>query len=75
MEGAGKLIGSGNGDPHCHVSDKSHALPAFHGLALAVIQGTLHAGQINVSVAVAGLPGVRNVLVSSLPPARPKPRL
>ena len=75
VAGPGKLIGTGNGDPHCHVSDKSPVLPAFHGLALGIVQGTLHAGDIKVSVAAAGLPGVHSITVPSRIPATRKPRL
>lgn len=73
--GPGQLIGTGNGDPHCHVSDKSPSLPAFHGFALGVVQGTLTPGLITVTVEVGGLSGTKNLTISSFKPTSPKPRL
>lgn len=75
VAGVGQLIGTGNGDPHSHVSDKSPSLPAFHGLALGVVQGTLTPGIITATVTVEGLPGVENVTIISRAPVSPTPRM
>ena len=52
----GLLLGTGNGNPTCHISDKSATRPAFHGLALAVVQATKD-GDITVSAIADGLQG------------------
>jgi beta-galactosidase len=50
------LLGTGNGDPTCHVSDKSATRPAFHGLALAIVQA-MSGGDITVTAQSDGLQG------------------
>jgi len=50
------LLGTGNGDPTCHTNDKSATRPAFHGLALAIIQA-LNDGDITVTAESDGLQG------------------
>ena len=37
LSGAGTIAGTANGDPTCHVNNKSPSRPAFHGLVSAVI--------------------------------------
>ncbi|WP_309122155.1 glycoside hydrolase family 2 TIM barrel-domain containing protein [Paenibacillus sp.] len=50
VEGAGALIGTDNGKPDCHESYKSNRRRTFNGLALAIVQSTLEAGDIRVMV-------------------------
>ena len=38
VEGAAKIIGVGNGNPHCHEPDKATGRTTFHGLARVVVQ-------------------------------------
>ena len=54
VSGNALLLGTGNGDPTCHVNDKSHTRPAFHGIALAVIQAVKD-GDIVVTAQADGL--------------------
>ncbi|PTY07113.1 beta-galactosidase [Opitutaceae bacterium EW11] len=46
VEGPGKLIGVGNGDPSCHEPDKGPGRSAFNGLAQALVQTTHAPGEI-----------------------------
>ena len=75
VTGPGKLIGTGNGDPACLVNDKSPTRPVFHGLVLAIVQGTLQPGTITVTATCAGLPGTQTVNISSTLPTQPQNRL
>ena len=49
------LGGTGNGDPACHVNDKSPTRPAFHGLVLAVVLGGEVPGTATVTASAPGL--------------------
>lgn len=40
IEGPGRLVGSGNGDPLSHMSFQANVLPTFNGLALGIIAAT-----------------------------------
>merc|ERR1719183_2095404 len=40
VEGPGRVIGVGNGDPHCHEPDKATSRHAFHGLARVIVQSS-----------------------------------
>ena len=48
IAGAGHLLGTGNGDPTCHVPDHAAARPAFHGLMQAIVQSDGKPGVIRV---------------------------
>lgn len=74
VSGAGKLIGTGNGDPSSHVPDKSATRPVYHGLVLAVVQSTHDAGSITVTATAAGL-GSSKVTVQTRKPAVARLRL
>jgi beta-galactosidase len=50
------LLGTGNGDPTCHVNDKSATRPAFHGLALVIVQA-VNDGDVTVTAESDGLLG------------------
>jgi beta-galactosidase len=56
IEGAGKIIGVGNGDPSCHEPDKASERSVFNGLAQVIVQSTKDAGKIKLTAASAGLP-------------------
>ena len=57
IEGAARLLGTGNGDPTGHVPDRSAVRPAFHGLVQAIVQSDGHAGPIRVTASAPGLRG------------------
>jgi beta-galactosidase len=57
VTGPGKIIGVGNGDPHCHEPDKATARSAFHGLARVIVQssGRGLGGRIELRASAEGL--------------------
>jgi len=62
IEGAGKILGVGNGDPSCHEPDTFAAEPGaqwsrslFNGLAQVIVQSTKAAGEIRLTAAADGL--------------------
>ncbi|CAM4248659.1 beta-galactosidase [Paenibacillus endophyticus] len=55
VEGAGKLLGVGNGNPSSHESDKASSRRAFNGHALALVQAGLGHGSITLKATAAGL--------------------
>jgi beta-galactosidase len=55
IDGPGRLIGVGNGDPTSHESDKGSARKAFCGLCAAIVQSTKAAGEITVTATSPGL--------------------
>eukprot|EP01065_Artemidia_motanka_P025116 TRINITY_DN2_c0_g1_i3.p1 TRINITY_DN2_c0_g1~~TRINITY_DN2_c0_g1_i3.p1 ORF type:complete len:808 (+),score=252.48 TRINITY_DN2_c0_g1_i3:52-2475(+) len=62
LEGAGRIIGLGNGDPDCHEHDRPASTThgsrsAWNGLARAVLQSASTAGTIKLSVSAGGLTG------------------
>ncbi len=50
VEGPGKVIGVGNGDPSCHEPDKASQRSAFMGLGAAFVQAGTTAGDVRVRV-------------------------
>jgi beta-galactosidase len=50
VEGPGKVIGVGNGDPSCHEPDKASQRSAFMGLGAAFVQAGMAAGEVRVKV-------------------------
>jgi beta-galactosidase len=64
VEGAGRLIGIGNGDPRRLSSDKASFCPAFNGLCLAIVQSNGLPGQIGLTVSSAGISQSRITLQS-----------
>lgn len=48
IEGPGKIIGTGNGNPSSHESDKAIQRKAFNGYCLVLIQADKHAGEIRL---------------------------
>ncbi len=62
IEGAGKILGVGNGDPSCHEPDTIYAVGAtnwsrsvFNGLAQIIVQSTKAAGEIKLTATADGL--------------------
>jgi beta-galactosidase len=55
VSGAGKLIGTGNGDPTNQQPDKGASRKAFCGLCMGLVQSTKSAGSIAVEVSSPGL--------------------
>ncbi len=62
IEGAGKIIGVGNGDPACHEPDTFAAEVApqwsrslFNGLAQIIVQSTRDAGEFKLTASAADL--------------------
>ncbi len=55
ISGPGRLIGTGNGDPTDHASDKGTSRKAFSGLCMAIVQSTKKPGSITVQAAAPGL--------------------
>lgn len=55
IEGPGKIIGVGNGDPSCHEPDKASERSVFNGLAQVIVQSTHGAGKINLTARAEGL--------------------
>lgn len=69
LEGAGRIIGVGNGDPGCREADKpeserSATRSLFSGLAMVYVQAIDQAGQITVAAEIAGIPSASCVIVS-----------
>lgn len=55
VSGEGKLIGTGNGDPTDHDSDKGDVRRAFSGYCMGLVQSTKKAGSITVEATSPGL--------------------
>ena len=55
VEGPGKVIGVGNGDPSCHEPDKASQRSAFMGLGAGFVQAGTTAGEVRVKVTSSGL--------------------
>lgn len=71
VEGPGKIIGVGNGDPSCHEPDKASERSVFNGLAQVIVQATKDAGEIKLTATADGLaPATTAVKVQ---PAKPRP--
>ncbi len=55
VTGAGRLMGTGNGDPTNQEPDTGDSRKAFSGLCMAVVQATKDAGNITVEATAPGL--------------------
>lgn len=55
VEGCGKILGTGNGDPKSHENDKGNKRHAFHGLCQLIIQATYEYGDIYITASSPGL--------------------
>ncbi|HMD99375.1 MAG TPA: beta-galactosidase GalA [Terriglobia bacterium] len=72
VSGEGKLIGTGNGDPTNHESDKGTSRKAFCGLCMAVVQSTKTAGSITVEAASPGLAPASVTIAANAATLRPQ---
>jgi beta-galactosidase len=68
VSGQGRLLGTGNGDPASHESDKASRRRAFHGLCMAIVQTTRTPGEIVIEAGAPGLAPAR-LRLPSLPGA------
>ncbi len=80
IEGAGKFIGVGNGDPACHEPDTFAAEAApqwsrslFNGLAQIIVQSTREAGEIKLTATADGLAQATYIVPTQ--PCAPRPSL
>jgi beta-galactosidase len=48
IEGPGKIVGTGNGNPSSHEPDKANHRMAFNGYCLVIVQADKQAGQIRL---------------------------
>ena len=55
VRGAGRLVGTGNGNPANRESDKDSVRSLFHGLALAIVQAGTEPGDIQIAARSPGL--------------------
>jgi beta-galactosidase len=55
IDGPGRLVGVGNGDPSSHEPDKASTRSLFNGLALAIIQSTVGSGSIKLTATADGV--------------------
>lgn len=55
IQGAGKIIGVGNGDPNCHESEKADNRKAFNGYCQVLVQADKKAGDILLKAESDGL--------------------
>jgi beta-galactosidase len=72
ISGAGKLIGTGNGDPTNQESDKGTSRKAFCGLCMAVVQSTKTAGEITVEATSPGLDPATVTIAAKATTLRPQ---
>ncbi|WP_428937369.1 glycoside hydrolase family 2 TIM barrel-domain containing protein [Fontivita pretiosa] len=79
IEGPGRIIGVGNGDPTCHQSDKGRERNLFRGLAQVIVQldarpgrVRLHATSAALRSATLELPTVSAELAPAVPVAKPR---
>ena len=63
VHGPGRVLGVGNGDPHCHEPDKASQRSAFHGLVRVIVQSD-QLGAVGAIVLRAEAPGLAPGTVS-----------
>jgi beta-galactosidase len=78
LDGPGRIIGVGNGDPSCHEADKPSSSgeakrSAFNGLCAVIVQALKTPGTIRVSAGAAGLENASVIVRSES--AKPRPAL
>ncbi len=71
VDGPGRLIGVGNGDPSSHEPDKADKRSAFNGLCVAIIQAMKQPGEIRVTASLEGLENASATIQSE--PAKSRP--
>ncbi len=72
LQGAGKILGHGNGDHNCHDPEQGNQRRLFHGLAQVIVQS--EAGGCGALVVEASCPGLDlGVLTLDVKNVRPRP--
>ena len=77
VQGVGRLVGVGNGDPGCREADKPETTQSgrrslFCGLAMAYVQALDQPGQVKLHAIADGLAPASLLLVSQAATARPR---
>ena len=77
LQGAGRLVGVGNGDPGCHEADKPETAQSgrrslFCGLAMAYVQALDEAGEVTLQATADGLAPASVSIVSQAATKRPR---
>ena len=62
IEGPGKIIGTGNGNPSSHEPDKANQRMAFNGYCLVLVQTNKQAGEIRLKASSDDLKGAEIVI-------------
>jgi len=72
LEGPGRIIGVGNGDPTCHEADKGRTRSLFNGLCQVIVQAGSESGVIRLRASAEGLAEAELAVECSAcePPAR-----
>ena len=71
VDGPGKIIGVGNGDPSCHEPDHASQRSAFNGLAQVIVQAQKQLGAIVLSATSPGLAPAKATIHAA--PSAPRP--
>jgi beta-galactosidase len=71
LEGKGKILGVGNGDPSCHEPDKASQRSAFGGLCQVIVQVTVQPGELVLMAEAEGLKPARILLKAEPAEIRP----
>jgi beta-galactosidase len=73
LQGSGKILGVGNGDPSSHEPDQAKQRSAFCGFCQVIIQTTTQPGEMTLTAEAEGL--VPAKIVFAAEPAETRPRL
>jgi beta-galactosidase len=65
VEGAGTIIGTGNGNPSSHEPDKASQRKAFNGYCLVLVQSGKEAGEIKLKAFSEGLKETEIIIKSA----------
>jgi len=76
VQGPGRILGVGNGDPSCYEADKPQSMTrthrsAFNGLCMVIVQAGARAGEITVTAHADGIEPASATVVSESKAARP----
>ena len=71
VEGSGKLIGVGNGDPSCHEPDQAAQRSAFNGYCMAIVQAAQQTGVLSVTASSVGLKSADTTIACAATTPRP----
>jgi len=65
LDGPGRIVGVGNGDPSSHEPDHALQRSAFNGLAMALVQSRRSGGTIRITAAADGIRGATATIMAS----------